>query len=66
MDGFTAKERRGDRALGIGCDDDDRQRATRPGDVHETPHAWLTKRVGERALRGRGQDDGGDGHGTRC
>ena len=46
-----------------GRHDDDRQRSTRPGDVDETPHARLALGVGERALGGRGQDHGGDGHG---
>ena len=62
VDRLAADERRGHGTTVVGRHDDDRERPARPGDVHEPPDAWLAERVGERAFRGRGQDDGSDGH----
>ena len=53
-------------AVRIGRHDDDRQRATGPGKVRQATDPRLTERVGERALGGGGQDDGGDGHAREC
>src|SRR4029079_10762539 len=64
--GFTADDGRGDGALGIGCDDDDRQRTTGPGDVDEPPYTGLTERAGEGAFRGRGRVAGGDVQGPEA
>ena len=66
VDRLGADQRRRDGAVGIGRHDDDRQRAARPGEVGEPPDARLAERVGEGALGGGGQDDGGDGHAPEC
>ena len=66
VDGLRSRQRRGDRAIRIRGEDDDRQRPARPCQVGQPPNARLAERVGERPIGGRGQDDGGDGHGPEC
>ena len=66
VDRLGSRQRRGDRAVRVGREDDDRQRAARPGQVGQPADARLAERVGERPIGGRGQDHGGDGHGAEC
>ena len=49
VDRLTADECRGHGSVGVGRDDDDRQRATGPGDVDEPPDPGLAERLGEGA-----------------
>ena len=66
VDRLRSRQRRGDRAVRIGREDDDRQRPARPCQVGQPANARLAERVGERPIGGRGQDHGGDGHGAEC
>src|SRR3954452_7127195 len=56
----------GDEPARIRRKDHDRQRPTRPSEVYQPSNAGLAQRVSERPFSGRGQDDGGDGHGPEC
>src|SRR3954453_14884882 len=56
----------GDEPARIRRQDDDRQRPTRPSEVYQPSNAGLAQRVSECPFSGRGQDDGGDGHGPEC
>ena len=60
---WRVRERRADRAVGVEGADDDRGRAARPGDVGQAADRGRAVGVREGGCRGRGQDDGGDGHG---
>ena len=66
VDRLGADQRGRHGAVGIGRQDDDRERAARPGEVRQASHAGLAERVGDRAIGGGGQDDGGNGHGREC
>ena len=66
VDRLGTDERRRDRPIGVRGDDDDRECPTGPGEVRQSTHPRLAERVGERALGGRGQDDGGNGHAPEC
>ena len=66
VDRLGADQRGRHGSVGIGRHDDDRQRAARPGQVRQATDPRLAERVGERALGGGGQDDGGDGHAPEC
>jgi hypothetical protein len=53
----------GDGPVRIGREDDDGERAAGPRDIRQAAYAGLALGRLDGALGGRGQDDGGDGHG---
>ena len=61
-DRLGPEQRLGDDPVRVRGDDDDRQRATRPGEVREPANAGLAERVGDGALGGGREDDGRDRH----
>jgi len=66
VDGFRACQSGRDGPLGVRCEDDDRERAARPGEVGEAADTRLAEGVGDGAIGGGGQDDGCDGHVPEC